>query len=410
MSPLTVLIGANASGKSNLVEALWLLSRMAKGNTLEAIYHDLRREGQEKDIPVRGNMDSLCYRESKRFVLACETTRSDWNRYRIEIEMPSGGPPRVFEESMAGPGSKVLFRVVDRSEDSASLVIEYNNFARGNNPHLLCTSGNPVLAQLVSPARFERGHKKAQSVIPEITQFCLRWLSAIFFLDPRPRAMRNYGWAADTALGESGGNLSGVLFNLCERGEKERLLDFVRELPEQNIHDIDFIHTPRGEVMVSLNETFGGMDRSCDAALLSDGTLRVLAIAAVMLSAKEGSLVVVEEIDNGVHPSRARSLLQKISDIATERNLRVLISTHNPALLDALPDEAVPDVAFCYRSPEDGSSCLLRLRDMPDYPDLVAQGPVGALMTAGIIDRFAKSRRSEKERIDESLTWLEEIR
>ena len=110
-----------------------------------------------------------------------------------------------------------------------------------------------------------------------------------------------------------------------------------------------------------------------------------------------------------IRAGRGRSL-QKISDIATERDLRVLISTHNPALLDALPDEAIPEVTFCYRSPQDGSSCLLRLQDMPDYPDLVAQGPVGALMTAGIIDRFAKNRRSEKERIDESLAWLEEIR
>ena len=413
LSPLTALIGANASGKSNLVEALWLFSRMAKGNTLEAIHHDLRRDAQEEDIPVRGNTEALCYRgsESECFTLACETTQSDWNRYRIDIEMPKGGPPRVFEESMTGPASPVpLFEVVGQSS-GGSLHVAYNNFARGRNkPRISCASGMPVLAQLVSPARFERGHKKAQSEIPRIAQSYLAWLSAIFFLDPRPRAMRRYGWAADTALGESGGNLSGVLFNLCERGEKERLLDFVGELPEQNIRDIDFIDTPRGEVMVSLKETFGGMDRSCDATLLSDGTLRVLAIAAVMLSAKKGSLVVIEEIDNGVHPSRARSLLKKISEIATERDLRVLISTHNPALLDALPDEAIPDVTFCYRSPEDGSSCLLRLRDMPDYPDLAAQGPVGALMTAGIIDRFAKSRRSEQERIDESLAWLEEIR
>ena len=214
--------------------------------------------------------------------------------------------------------------------------------------------------------------------------------------------MRSYGSEADPEL--CGGNLSGVLFDLCERGEKESLLDFVRELPEQNIHDID--HTPRGEVMVRLKDA----KRACDAVLLSDGTLRVLAIAAVMLSAKARSLVVIEEIDNGVHPSRARSLLQKISTIAIERDLRVLISTHNPALLDALPDEAIPDVTFCYRSPQDGSSCLLRLRDMPDYPDLVAQGPIGALMTAGIIDRFAKNQRDEEERIAESLDWLEAIR
>lgn len=408
LSPLTVLIGANASGKSNLIEALWLLSRIAKGNTLAGIRFELRDE----QGPVRGKMDSLGYRGSDRLALACRTRRLDWNRYDIEIEIPRSGAPRVCKESMKGPVSKTpLFEVVGQSMDGGSLQVAYNNFAKGGkNPRIACSSGIPVLAQLVSPARFKEGHKHAQALIPEIAGYYLRWLSEIFFLNPSPADMRSYGSEADPELGERGGNLSGVLFDLCERGEKESLLDFVRELPEQNIHDIDFIHTPRGEVMVRLEETFEDAKRACDAVLLSDGTLRVLAIAAVMLSAKARSLVVIEEIDNGVHPSRARSLLQKISTIAIERDLRVLISTHNPALLDALPDEAIPDVTFCYRSPQDGSSCLLRLRDMPDYPDLVAQGPIGALMTAGIIDRFAKNQRDEEERIAESLDWLEAIR
>ena len=103
--------------------------------------------------------------------------------------------------------------------------------------------------------------------------------------------------------------------------------------------------------------------------------MRVLAIAAAILSAPPG-LVVIEEIDNGVHPSRAAQLLNQVSRIAKARNLRVLISSHNPALLDALPDDAVPDVVFCYRDPADGSSRLIRLADVPDYPELIAQGTV----------------------------------
>ena len=56
--------------------------------------------------------------------------------------------------------------------------------------------------------------------------------------------------------------------------------------------------------MIELTETFGGTETVFDATLLSDGTLRVLAIAAAVLSAPEGSLVVIEEVDNGVHPSQ----------------------------------------------------------------------------------------------------------
>ena len=95
--------------------------------------------------------------------------------------------------------------------------------------------------------------------------------------------------------------------------------------------------------------------------------------------------------------------------IARQRCLRVLLSSHNPTLLDALPGEVSHVVAFCYRL-EDGSSALVRLMDMENYPGLVAQGPVGHLMTQGIIDRFAKHSLGPEERKRQAHTWLAELR
>lgn len=92
--------------------------------------------------------------------------------------------------------------------------------------------------------------------------------------------------------------------------------------------------------MVQLTESFGGKDCVWDIPVLSDGTLRVLAVAAALLSAPEGSLVIIEEIDNGVHPSRAGMLLENIQRVAESRGVRVLVTTHNPELMDALPSQA----------------------------------------------------------------------
>ncbi|UWX57463.1 ATP-binding protein [Chlorobaculum sp. MV4-Y] len=235
-----------------------------------------------------------------------------------------------------------------------------------------------------------------------------QWLAAMLFLDPVPAQMRGYEFPSDSVLQGNGKNVSAVLYNLWweeltipardlfELAREDRycnrqpILDFIQSLPEQDISGLSFLQEPRGGVMVKLTETFGGRSKEYDASLLSDGTLRVLAIAAAMLSAPEGSLVVIEEIDNGVHPSRAHHLLQQIQQIAQKRFLRVLLSTHNPAMLDALPDSAVPDVVFCYRDPEDGSSRLVRLADVPDYPELIAQGTLGHLMTSGTLERFVK--------------------
>ena len=129
-----------------------------------------------------------------------------------------------------------------------------------------------------------------------------------------------------------------------------------------------------------------------------------------MLSAPEGSLVVIEEIDNGVHPSRARHLLERIQTVAERRKLRVLLSTHNPAMLDALPDKAVPDVVFCYRDPVLGDSRLIRLGDLPEAPNLLLQDTLGHLMTSGALERFVKNRQSPQVNQEKALAWLDTLK
>ncbi len=137
--------------------------------------------------------------------------------------------------------------------------------------------------------------------------------------------------------------------------------------------------------------------------------MRVLAIAAALLSAPQGSTVVIEEVDNGVHPSRAKQLLSTMREQAKERNVRLLLSTHNPALMDALPDSSLGDVVFCYRSQDTGESLLTRLSDLDDYPGLVSQGPLGELVTNGIVDRFVKSPTTPDQKKKNAMNWLRKM-
>ena len=236
-------------------------------------------------------------------------------------------------------------------------------------------------------------------------------LGNILFLDPVPQRMRDPSYVDDKKLRGDGVNLSSVLFSLAVDPEtKSVLLDFIKDLPEQHITDIQFLQGTRNDVLFQLEETFGGVKKWRHATLLSDGTLRVLAVAAALLSAPEWSTVVMEEIDNGIHPSRARSLLAKVQQVAEKRKLAVLITSHNPALLDSLPDSAVPDVVFCYRDPAEGDSRLVRLADLPNYPELVAQGPLGRLVTQGVLDRMVKQAKTPDERRTAGLYYVEQLR
>lgn len=409
LGPLTVLVGANASGKSNAVEALRFLSWVAQGNKLGSIRYALQDDAQA----IRGTVNDLGHGGRRRFSLSCVTTDPTWNRYSVTLERQTDEDLHIIDERLSGAlGLVPLFEVVSSQESGGDIRVAYNNFARGGTkPQVTCTDQMAVLLQLQSSARFGPRQKKAQKVIPEVTRRYQGWLSNIVFLDPRPSTMRGYSFKTERTLSGHGANLSGVLFNLCqEEHTAAEVLHFIKALPEQDITKVDFIGTPRNEAMVKLTETFGGRQTEYDAALLSDGTLRVLGIAAATLSAPKGSIVVIEEIDNGVHPSRAEQMLNRLSRVAHARSLRVLISSHNPALLDALPNDAVPDVVFCYRDPKTGASCLQRLADLPAYPELIAQGAVGHLLTQGILDRVVKLRRGPAERRRRARAWLEAIK
>lgn len=407
LAPLTLLIGANASGKSNALEGLRMLARMAKGTYLSDIFQIL-----QKDQSIRGSLNDLIYARQDTFALGCSLEKTvAWPDLYTKIRYDSKELVVVEESVNAEQATFPLYRVESPAAAYAhELKVTYNNFSRGGiKPQVTCDNRQAIFTQLTTPARFST--PKAQEQIPQATQTFRQALDQILFLDPIPRRMRGYSFVTDRDLQEDGANLSSVLFDLCEqRGQREHVLDFIQSLPEQDIRGIEFVQTPRNEVMVQLTESFGGLVQSRDAVTLSDGTLRVLAVVAALLSAPPDSMVVIEEIDNGVHPSRAHLLLKNIQQVADEQGLCVLLTTHNPALLDALPLKAIPDVVCCYRDLHEGDSRLIRLEDLPDYPELIALGPVGSLMTRGILDRYLKRHpRSQEQRMAEATAWLETL-
>ncbi len=409
LSPLTLLIGANASGKSNALEGMQMLSWLSRGRRLEDVFQAV----QESELLIRGTVSDLTYEGAASFRLGCVLQHlSEWSDLVVEISVGPEGM-RIVQERVGSPNENLPLYQVDQgiSGFSHDLLVSYNNFSRGGNkPQITCTDQQAVFTQLLTPARFAAQHERSQKEISTVAKSFMQALERILFLDPMPRRMRNYSFIVDKVLKGDGSNISSTLYDLCVTQQaKEKMLSFVRDLPEQDISDIQFLEGPRKEVMVKLEETFGGKKQFREAAVLSDGTLRVIAVAAGLLSAPTGSTVVVEEIDNGVHPSRAKTLLANIEKVAREQKLVVLLTSHNPALLDALPITAIPDVVFCYRDPQQGDSRLVRLEALPNYPELVAQGPLGRLVTQGVLDRMVKTAKPSEEKQREALAYVEQL-
>lgn len=435
LSPFTVLIGANASGKSNAIEALRFMSILAQGQKLSSFrFSVINQDGgirgsieklmynnkpMELNRGIRGSIEKLMIQNESKCRFTSTFDYNDYNVLENEISL-TDDELHITEEVLKQKNGKILYEIKEHSEGpyATDVHVSYDNFKRGNRkPTIPCSDQLAIFSQLTSPAPLSEKHEKSKKIIPEICQKIENDLRSMFFLDPVPAKMREY-CARDKILRSNGENLSGVIQNLTmnpvysheeRRANKKAILNFIRSLPEQHFVRLRSDRLPNGKSIVALTEAFGNENREYDASLLSDGTLRVLAIAVALLSVPENTTVVIEELDNGIHPSRAKTLLSRIIEVSKNRNLKILITTHNPALLNALPAEIVPNSVFCYRDPVDGSSKLVKISDIPNSIDLLMRGSLGDLLMSQQLDLFVKKNESQEEKKKKSLDWLNSL-
>ena len=419
LSPLTLLIGANASGKSNAIEAFRFLSWVAGGERLST----LKNRVNDSDKVVRGSIKDLAFNSTEQFALLFEFEEDfeyegifdvSSNSIELRSEIIRLQENRVvILENLKNPYFSQLSESYDtdlikKLDEFVENNIEFDGFISSqiDGPITFYKNNNSdVSAFLMVDTYITMKKNKAWIDFNNIREF----LKQSFFFDFIPNNMR-IDSITDSTLRPDGSNIAGVLYNICEeKKNKSKLLSLVKSLPEQDIIDIKFYKDHRDRIEFALVESFGNIPKERTMDLLSDGTLKVLGIAAALLSVPEGSTVAIEEIDNSIHPTRAHEILSLLRQYAKERKLNLLLSTHNPALMDALPNEALADVVFCYRNPSEGDSKLVRLGDLDDYLGLVAQGTLGDLVTQGIVERFVKHPTTSEQRKKQALDWLNQL-
>ena len=96
------------------------------------------------------------------------------------------------------------------------------------------------------------------------------------------------------------------------------------------------------------------------ATHVSDGVLLVLAFLSLRYLPQPPRLLLIEEPENGVHPSRLADVVAILKELSSEQpQTQVILTTHSPYLLDMFsPDE----VSLC-RKEDDGSVSVHRLSE-----------------------------------------------
>jgi predicted ATPase len=403
----TVLIGPNGSGKSNIIEAVELLSFIARGGLLYGIT-DINKAGQAE---VRGGLQSCPRYGKNEFTLGFDANiRFDGDNQPFTYRVTSSiqRTPYISAESLY-VGDNLIFENVLEESSSHVLRIRYNNFDKGGRKPQI--SASPMQSFLSQYKDFAVNNKKRAACLA-LTNNLAKYLYASFVFDPNPKLMREYERIGDQVLTKNASNISAVLYGLsqgdeAQRESLQRLLVWIRQLPNEPYQDFDFVPTKLKDVIFGLKEAGNG--QLISAGLLSDGTLRCLAVLTALETVASGSRIVIEEFDNGLHPSRVGVLVKAIEDCCTRRKLNVLVTTHNPATLNSLSKKQLDGVVLCAWDKGAAVSRLVRLPDLPSQEDMLSRGQLGDLVTREIIDQYLAPSFTEQQK-QKGLAWLDDLR
>ena len=338
IDPLTFLIGTNASGKSNVVDAFSFLHKLFSVNyTLNDAVGSIRGGGDW--IVRRGE-----------------------NSFMLDITVEEKGKELTF-----------------------SVEVEKQDIGFVYKSRIIRLPGVGLVYDDSSPEDMKDGFPI--QLFPESWNIVAEQLRRVFVLNPIPDLMRGYSQKAKE-LKADGSNIAGVIAAMKDEEKKmleETLTKYIRPLPEKDIQKVEAVTVGLNnqDAMLYCYEAWNP-NQPIDARGMSDGTLRFAAIVVALLTTAPGGLLIVEEVDNGLHPSRAKELVKVLKEISLQRHVDVLCTTHNPILIDELGNEMLPFISDVKRDAE-GNSVIELLENKENLAKLMASGSVGDIMTRNLL-------------------------
>ncbi|MDE2703843.1 MAG: AAA family ATPase [Gemmatimonadota bacterium] len=383
VGPFTVIVGANASGKSNIRDAFRFLHGIGRGYTLAEIIGG--KYGADWK-PIRGAANEIVRFGQTAFSIEVRMRLEDTDIcYLIEVSNDKKGPNefQFTNEGLTGPS----FIVKSNPDRDDSVQTQSDAFPLLLNMFLAIKEEDPKIQIKFESALEKMGEfismtrpfkKRLEPYIQQIIDI----FANMRFLELSPDQMREPAFPGATVLGDSGENLPVVLENICsDPKRKEIVADWLSELTPMDVAGFEFPRDPSGRVHLTLCEANG---RKVSAYSASDGTLRFLAMLSVLLGENPKGLYFFEEIDTGIHPARQWLLLELIEKQAAKNNIQIMTTTHASDLLTFVNDSTFESMSVVCRREDSHDAIIRPVAGLPDAKKLRKSGRgLGGLLTAG---------------------------
>ena len=403
LGPFTLIVGTNASGKSNIRDAFRFLHGIGRGYTLpEIIGGKYGAGGQLEWEQIRGAPNEIARFGQRHFSFevemkpATELKRSDfrdtsysirikWDakefrEFQVELETLSDDSETLFTST---PPSDGIVRDQE-GEDERRLYLPF-----ADNRTIYLPSDHPGLCEvtlhLLAPFNSSKPvwNVLESGVEPIVIRSnrAIGELRGARFLELSPERMREPSIPGADNLGDTGDNLPTVLEKICDDSQrKEVLAGWLQELTPMDVVDFEFPRGPNGRVYLQILERDG---RKISADSASDGTLRFLGLLAALLSDDQPRFYFFEEIDNGIHPSRLSLLIELIERQTAKGGVQVVATTHSPGLLDLVNDTTFESTSVVYRGEDSADAVIRPVSDLPRVRELRRSQGLGRLHAGG---------------------------
>ncbi len=372
LTPLTVIAGTNASGKSNLFDALHLLSNLSKMN-LRSAFSSKQLRGEVSELFTK--FDDSTSAEEMHFVvemLVPRLIRDNWGgsaevktpRMRYELKIKKSFNSQGFEElsvayeelsristdkdewskrylkkrtdiwkSKKSGGSGKPYIYTEEERGHPTIKIRQDGGQGGRS--MLANSVNQTVLGSINSVDFPHIYAAQQ----EISKWDFMQLNPELLREPT-RYDANYS----DEIGHAGENLAAALHRLNQQDpyimEKivMKLSSFLSGYTKLEVRD----DKANKQFIFNLQS---GDGKSFSSRVLSEGTLRLLVLCVMLYDDKFQGLLCFEEPENGIHPYRINAMAELLKLLTTnfddEDNLlrQVIVNTHSPILLKYLTNE-----------------------------------------------------------------------
>lgn len=315
ITPLTVFLGANGSGKSTIFDVFAFLSECFT----ESLRKAWDRRGRFKELRTRGWYGGIVIEIKYR-----ETKTSPLITYHLTIDEENNRPFIAEEWLHWRRGQKGKpFRFLDFKKGEGQVI-------SGENPD---ENDERIFEQLESPeflavntlGQFAK-HPRVSALRRFITGWYLSYLTA-----DNTRTIPEAG--VQERLSATGDNLPNIIQYLKEE-HPERLEDILttlaRRIPRLEKVEVDIMQD--GRLLLQIKDA--PFQQPILAKFASDGTLKMLAYLTVLYDPSPPQLIGIEEPENHLHPRLLPELAEECRSASS--NSQLMVTTHSPFFVDAL--------------------------------------------------------------------------